>query len=138
MPVPERAFRALRAVPAFGPLALATVENVSRRVTELHVGAGDVVIREGDSGDRLYVIAEGAAAIDRGGAHVGERGPGDFFGEIALLRDIPRTATVTALSDSVLFALDRDAFQLAISSHPRSADAVRVAADARFELAPQP
>jgi hypothetical protein len=134
MPVPERAFRALRAVPAFGPLALATVENVSRRVTEVRVDAGQVVIREGESGDRFYVIAEGVAAIECRGVPVRESGPGDFFGEIALLRDVPRTATVTALSDSVLFALDRDAFQLAISAHPRSGDAVRDTADARLEL----
>lgn len=137
-PVPERAFRALRAVPAFAPLALATVENVSRRVTEVHVDAGQVVIREGDAGDRFYVIAEGVAAIERGGAPLRDRGPGDFFGEIALLRDIPRTATVTARSDAVLFALDRDAFLLAISAHPRSSQAVREAADARLELTTPP
>jgi CRP-like cAMP-binding protein len=73
------------------------------------------VIREGETGDRFYVIAEGTVAVDVGGAPRTELGPGDFFGEIALLRSTERTATVTARTDGVLFSLGRDEFVPAVT-----------------------
>src|SRR4051794_32900041 len=133
VPVPEGAFRALRAAPVLAPLSLATVEHLSRRVEEIRVTAGDVVIREGERGDRFYVVAEGWSGVDRRGEAVAERGPGDHFGEIAVLRGIRRTATVTACGDGVLYALDRDAFLSAIGANPRSSDAV--GREARTRLA---
>jgi len=68
---------------------------------------------------RLRVTVDGAAA--------GELGPGDSFGEIALLRDVPRTATVTALTDVDLLTLERDEFITAVTGHPESAEAAHAA-----------
>jgi MFS family permease len=130
--VPEREFRALRALSLFAPLPIATVENVSRRVHALRLESGRVVIREGDLGDRFYLLAEGRAEVEAGGRPVRECGPGDFFGEIALLRSIPRTATVTTRSTALLYALDRDAFLLAIGAHPRAQTAAHRVAETRL------
>jgi MFS family permease len=130
--VPEREFRALRALSVFDPLPIAAVENVARRVTEVRAAAGEVVIREGDRADRFYVVADGWADVGRGGEALARRGPGDFFGEVALLRDMPRTATVTARGDVVLYALERDAFLFALGAHPRSRDAVSRVAETRL------
>jgi MFS family permease len=135
VPVPEREFRAIRALPAFAPLPLATVENVSRHVAEVRVAAGQVVIREGDEGDLFYVVADGALDVScaHGATPLDPLGDGDYFGEIALLRDIPRTATVTARTDSLLYSLDRDSFLFTVSAHPRTRESIAEAASRRVE-----
>jgi CRP-like cAMP-binding protein len=85
------------------------------------VPAGTAVIREGDTGYRFYIVAEGTLAVTVGGEPRRELGPGSYFGEIALLRDVPRTATVTTLTDCRLLALDRDEFLQAVIGSRRSA-----------------
>jgi hypothetical protein len=137
VPVPEREFRAIRALPAFAPLPLATIENVSRQVAQVRVPAGQVVIREGDEGNLFYVVVDGALDVSCGdGATVLDPlGDGDYFGEIALLRDIPRTATVTARTDSLLYALDRDSFLCTVSAHRCTRESLSDAASRRFERA---
>ena len=95
--------------------------------------AGDVLFRAGDRGDRFYVVAEGeveVALADR----TEPLGSGEGFGEIALLRDVPRTATVTARSDTVLYALEREDFIAAVTGHPESADAAEVLVSSRLRL----
>jgi hypothetical protein len=128
--VPEGAFKALRTVSLFEPLSLATIENVSRRVAEIAVPAGQTVIREGDLGDRFYVVAQGLLDVSCERGAFPAIGTGDFFGEIALLQDIPRTATVTARQNCILYALDRESFLSAVSSHAFSS---RTARDVAFE-----
>jgi hypothetical protein len=116
----------LRAIPMFEPLAPPTVERLSASLEPTRATAGAWLIREGEAGDRFYVIDEGEVEVEIGGQMVRRQGPGSYFGEIALLRDVPRTASVRAVSDVVLLALERDVFLAAVAGHARS----RTAADA--------
>jgi CRP-like cAMP-binding protein len=118
VPGPELAM--LRSIPIFAPLPEHVAEQLSWHLTALEVPAGAVVIREGDAGDRYYVVAQGTLAVTVGAEAKRELGPGSSFGEIALLRDVPRTATVTALTDCRLLALERDVFLQAVTGSRRS------------------
>ena len=89
---------------------------MSTHLVRVPVEAGELVIRAGDVGDRFYIVADGELDIDADGRH-STAGRADYFGEIALLRDVPRTATITASVDSVLYALDRDDFLAAVTGH---------------------
>ena len=134
--VPERPFKALRAVEMFAPLSLATIENVSRRVDAVEVHAGETVIREGEYGDRFYVVANGVLDVSCERGAFPSVSAGDAFGEIALLQDVPRTATVTARDECLLYALDRESFLCAVSSHPSAANAARSLASIRLASVP--
>jgi MFS family permease len=114
-------------VPLFAPLSVVAKEHVAGRLTRIDVGAGDVIVRAGEAGDRFYVVADGELEIVNG-VH-GRAGRGDFFGEIALLRDVPRTATVRATAPTQLYALDRDDFLAAVTGH----SGVRAAGEAVVE-----
>ena len=129
--VPERELSALRGLDLFAPLALATVETLALRAVPRVVFADEVILRRGDVGDRFYVIAEGAVEVQAGMA-VRVEGPGEYFGEIALLRDVPRTGTVVAVCDGLLYALAREDFLSAVTGHPRSKQAAGAVADARL------
>jgi MFS family permease len=112
----------LRAVDIFEPLPEATLERLALSLQELRVPAGGTVIREGDTGDLFYVIGDGEVEVAGRTLRAG-----DSFGEIALLRDVPRTATVTATSNVVLYTLERDVFVAAVTGHKpahATADAV--------------
>jgi CRP-like cAMP-binding protein len=74
-------------------------------------------VSQGEAGHHFYVIAEGRAAVEVDGAESRELGPGDGFGEIALLRDVPRTATVRAVEPLRLYAVERDEFIAAVTGH---------------------
>ena len=102
----------LRAVDILKALPEATLESLASSLRELRLPVGSIVIREGDIGDLFYVIGEGEVEV--AGRTLGA---GDSFGEIALLRDVPRTATVTATTDVLLFTLERDIFVAAVTGH---------------------
>jgi CRP-like cAMP-binding protein len=118
--VPERQFALLRSLALFAPLSLATVENLAARLIPVAVESGQQVIRQGDHGDRFYVVAEGHVTVECDGELARVEGPGEFFGEIALLRDTPRTATVYATAPGLLYALERDTFVSSVTNNPRS------------------
>jgi MFS family permease len=109
-------------VPIFAPLSIAVKERLAASLVPVSVDAGEVVISAGDVGDRFYIVRDGELDIDAGtGSTVA--GQNDYFGEIALLRDVPRTATVAATRESRLFTLDRATFVAAVTGH-REAHAV--------------
>ncbi len=112
----------LRGVEILAPLPPVRLERLAASLVPVRLPAGATVIREGEEGDRFYVVGEGEVEI-QGRTF----GPGSSFGEIALLRDVPRTATVTAATDVLLHALERDDFLAAVTAHEPStaaADAV--------------
>ena len=120
-------------VPMFAPLSIAAKEHLAARLVEVPVSAGEIVIRTGERGDRFYIVADGELEITNG-AHA-TAGRGDFFGEIALIRDVPRTATVRATTPSRLYALEREDFLAAVTGH----SAVRSAGEAVVsERLPEP
>jgi hypothetical protein len=116
----------LRATPMFAPLAPSTVERLSANLVPVELAAETSIIRQGDRGDRFYIVDEGEVAVEIDGHPVRTQGPGSSFGEIALLRDVPRTASVRASTDVRLLALERDVFLSAVTGHTRS----RTAAEA--------
>jgi CRP-like cAMP-binding protein len=90
-----------------------------------------VVVRAGDRGDRFYIVGDGEFQIDAAGRRASAQ-RGDYFGEIALLHDVPRTATVRAASDSQLFALQRDDFLNAVTGHSAAHAAGKAVAEERL------
>ena len=124
--------RILASVPIFAPLPGMSLEHVAGRLVPLRVDAGTVIVREGDAGDRFYIVAEGEVDVTQSGAKLTTLGTGGYFGEIALLRDVSRTATVTAHTNVVLYALDRDDFLATVTGHPQSAEAAETVMAARL------
>jgi len=123
VPVPEGRLALLRAIDLFAPLPAPTLESLAGSLVPVRVAAGEEVFRQGDIGDRYYIVAEGAVDVVADGRVVAVTGEGGYFGEIALLRDVPRTATVRAKSEVELLALDREDFIAAVTGHAASADA---------------
>jgi len=114
--VPEEELEVLRRDPIFGVLPVPALERVARNAVPIAVPAGTTVIREGERGDRYYVIVEGSFSVSRADGIRSSLGLGEGFGEIALLRDVPRTATVVATSDARLLVVHRDEFLEALSA----------------------
>ena len=120
---PADALDLLQASPLFRPLPGPVIEELAAKLVVVTTSAGEQVIREGDAGDRFYLVGSGEVEVSSAGHPVATLGPGEYFGEIALLRDVPRTATVQAKSDARLYALERDEFLSAVTGHPESAEA---------------
>ena len=119
-PVPERDFNLLRGSPIFTPLPIHTLEWLCRALVEVDAGAGQEVITQGQAGDRFYLIEDGEVEVIEDGVFKRTLTAGDGFGEIALLHDVPRTATVRATAPMRLLALDREDFIEAVTGHRRS------------------
>ncbi len=118
--VPQVEIRLLRQIPLFSPLATPVLEDLARRLEPVAIPAGTTVVAEGDVGDRYYAIADGQLLVTRGGTMLRTLGRGSGFGEIALLRRSPRTATVTAGTDALLYGLDQEAFLGVLTGQVRS------------------
>ncbi len=108
----------LKDVPFFSSLSESDLAAVAEQTYEVSVPAGEVLAREGDLGDEFFVIESGTAEVTRGGAPVAKLGAGDFFGEIALIREDRRTATVTATSPMVLIVMKGSSFRSLDCSMP--------------------
>ena len=130
--VPERQLELVRSQPIFAPLPPATLERIAMKLEPLHHAAGETILREGEAGDRFYIVCGGEAEVAVAGAASRRLRPGDAFGEIALLRDVPRTATVTAHSDVDLYGLARSAFVSAVTGSTASSQAADELIDARL------
>jgi MFS family permease len=128
-PAPE--LELIDQVPMFAPLSVAAKERVAVKLMPVTVEAGEIVVRAGDAGDRFYIVGEGALDISADGEHTTAHGA-DYFGEIALLRDVPRTATVTALVDTKLYALQREDFLAAVTGHQAANAAAAAVAEERL------
>ena len=121
--VPESTLALLRSIPIFAPLPPATLEQLGSRLSRVHGPAGEAIFRRGDPGDRFYVIGDGEVEIALDGGPPKTLGRGGYFGEIALLRNVPRTATVTTRTEVELYVLERDVFIAAVTGHAPSAEA---------------
>jgi MFS family permease len=126
----------VRRMPIFAPLPAPAIERILAHLTRLDVPGGEVLIREGDVGDRFFMIVAGEAEVTRDGIHLTGLHAGDHVGEIALLRDVRRTATVTAKTAMELLALDREPFLEAVTGHPVSRE--RAEAIVRERLPEEP
>jgi hypothetical protein len=115
--VPLVEINLLRSIPLFAPLPAPALEPLARALTPLNLPAGTTVIHEGDPGDCYYAIAQGELRVERGGIPIITRRRSEGVGEIALIRDTPRTATVIAQTDVNLYTLDREPFLLAMTGH---------------------
>jgi MFS family permease len=124
--------RILGTVPIFSPLPGVTLEQLAGRLVPLRLEPDTVVIKKGDTGDRFFIIAEGTVQVSEYDRPIAELGAGGYFGEIALIRDVARTATVTTKTQTVLYALDRDDFLAAVTSHAPSAEAAEEVVSSRL------
>jgi MFS family permease len=128
-PVSARNFSLLRDSSIFTPLPVDSLEGLCRSLVEVDAGAGQEVITQGDHGDRFYLIDEGEVEVIEDGVFKRNLWQGDCFGEIALLRDVPRTATVRATTETRLLALEREHFIETVTGHRRSRQSAESMAD---------
>ena len=133
-PVEEGRFRLLRDHPIFAPLPMEMLERLSHDLIPLTPAKGEAIVKQGEAGERFYMVAQGEVEIHIDGAFRHTSGSGDCFGEIALLNDVPRTATVIATEGCQLLALDRRHFVGAVTGHLRSDEAAAAVADERLAL----
>ncbi len=118
MPIPERELAILRSVDLFASVRAPELEGLAARLEEVAAKSGAAVVREGEPGTRFYVVEDGEVEVNRGGRPVATLGPGEYFGEIALLRHVPRTATVVAKTPVTLLSLEREDFLEEVTGHP--------------------
>jgi MFS family permease len=113
--IPTEQLELLRSNAIFAPLPPTTLEQLADALEEKRVTAGEEVVRQGDQGDRFYFVGKGKLEVIIDGRSAQWLGPRDSFGEIALLRDVPRTATVRAGTDAIVYALERSEFLSAVT-----------------------
>jgi signal-transduction protein with cAMP-binding, CBS, and nucleotidyltransferase domain len=116
-PVPVVQIALLRSLPLFAELPAPAVEGLAAALTPAEVPAGAVLIRQGEQGDSYYAIAAGQVDVVQNGHLLRRCGRGEGVGEIALVRAVPRTATVTAHTDTTVYRLAREPFLTAVLSH---------------------
>jgi len=130
--------RLLRGNSLFGWLPPVALERIAFTVTETALPAGEILLRQGDEGDRAYVVVEGELVAEKDGAEIGRIGPGGVAGEIALLRAAPRMATVRAVTPVRLLAIDRDEFLAAATGGAAAREAADELVETRLAIAESP
>jgi MFS family permease len=134
--IPVERLGLLQGNPIFAPLPETMLEQLAGALDEVRVPPGEEIVRQGEPGDKFYLVERGELDVYVGGKRVETVGPGDSFGEIALLRNVPRTATVTARTDAVLYALDRPHFLAAVTGYAPSLSAAEAVIGMRLGPAP--
>ena len=129
--------RLLQGVPMLRPLPVPAIEHLSSVAQRVHLGRGQVVFAEGEPGDRFYVVERGEAEVTQGGRPLRHLVAGDCFGEIALLRPVPRTASVRAVTDLVLRSVDAPSFVAAVTGYSPSTVVVDRLIDERLAEPPE-
>ena len=112
----------LRSLSLFAPLAPPDLERLALSSERCHASAGETLIVQGADGDCFYAVESGRYRVDKDGAPVADLGPGQYFGEIALLREVPRTASVTCTQAGEVIVMDRDVFLTAMGRTRPSRD----------------
>ncbi len=120
--------------PVFAALPAPKVERLGRTAVRRRSPVGTAIVVEGEVGEQYFLIVDGTFSVVRAGETVNSLGAGQSFGEIALLRNVPRTSTVTATSDAELLVIARDDFLEAVTGHPRSLATARGIADGYVDL----
>ena len=122
----------LAAIPIFSECSRKELKAISKLVTPVEIPAGKVLVKEGDPGREFMIIVSGTATVRRNGRKVDTLGPGDFFGELAVLVGVPRTATVTADTDMTVEAMNRQEFSSLLDESPAMAKKILTAAVKRL------
>jgi len=135
--IPAAELDGLEKVPMFRGLSVVAKERLAASLIALSFPAGAEIVKEGEIGDRFYIVVDGQIGATEGGRAAG-RGSLEYFGEIALLRDVPRTATVTARTPVRLYALERDDFLAAVTGHSAVHAAGEAVIEERLSRAIQP
>jgi hypothetical protein len=131
--VPQRELELLSSVPFFAALAPTTLEKLAMRLRPRAVPAGTAVISQGDGGDVFYLIGSGQVDVMQGGGRVATLRAGQYFGEIALVHDVPRVATCVAGSDAELYELGRRVFVTAVSGNKQSHATIEAVVSERLD-----
>lgn len=109
----------IRSLPIFAQCTEAELDEIDRLADEVHIAAGRTIMKEGDLGQEFAVIISGEADVLKDGAVIATLGPGAFFGEVALLDAVPRTASIIAKTDMTLEVIDRRGFNTLLDDLPR-------------------
>jgi CRP-like cAMP-binding protein len=129
----------LSKVPLFADLGQRDLAMVGRLADEVTVPAGKVLAAEGSGGHEFFVILDGTVTITQGSRHLADLGSGDFFGELAMIANVPRTATATASTAATLLVVAHREFTTLLAEQPRIRDKVMIAVARRLaERAPVP
>lgn len=130
--VPTEVVEHLRSVPALSFLPARVLERMAMEATVVEATDGEAVVTEGERGRHFFVIGSGQLEVTRGSDRLRTLGPGDWFGELALLRDVPRTATVTSIGSTSLWSVEREAFLASVGATAATLQAVREHGDSKY------
>jgi len=122
--IPREVLEHFARIPLFSGVSKKGLRLIVAAADEITVRSGRDLVLEGDHGRHLYVIVDGSTQVIRGGRKVATLGPGDFFGELALISGAPRTATVTTETETTVMVLDPRRFDVVMDEEPKVAKAV--------------